>query len=505
MEEMDFSTSLDNRELLTDWGAKLAEELDCKLLQDDAFRANRVENLVAGFSNICQLDCAFCGVHRSRMLNIPAEELDISRLIDLVNRHKQQTGYNLGHFRIGNTGEPLIHKEFINIIKQTQDAVNYYSIISNMSFRERRAVDFIAGHPKVEWINVSCDGGDRETYSKLRTGGDFDLVMGNAKVLIAAGKRVILNAVVFKENEDSLLKLPAILAREGFRELHVFYPLTHTKILEEHGLHKQSLSGFRDFFLKLRELCEAHCIPVSSDGWAFRTELIGAVPGIDTEEMFNSYAHSPCDALYHLILYPTGAFNNCSILNRLGLARGKEERPFYSQDLLEMLNVPEVLTLRKLQLLGYFPPPCKLICGKQDHPRGEQEAYTILKMKYPERNAALSMEDFLAHLKNTKEPFVIRALSPAVRSVLETYPAMHDYLDFIIDRDPKLSYRNHKVISPETVTEYAGGGKLTVLIASDRGAVLNSVIEQAVHFKEIYKLVISGSNPRDFTVQRLLP
>ncbi|MFP5213642.1 MAG: radical SAM protein, partial [Acidobacteriota bacterium] len=503
----DFIKCLDDQEMRcnSDWGARLAEELDCRLLRDEDFCADRVENLVAGFSNACQLDCPFCGVHKSAKLGIPGEELEMDRLIALVNRHFEQTGLEVGHFRIGNTGEPLIHKRLTELIDRTQHAVNYYSIISNMNVRDRKVIDFIARHPKVDWINVSCDAGDGETYGRLRVGGNFDIVFDNARTLIRAGKRLVLNAILFKENEESLLKLPARIAGEGFKELHLFYPLTHSETLAEYGLHKHSLDEFRDFFIRIRKLCDSHSLPVTTDGWVFRPELIGVIPAIETEAMFEAYSHHPCDALYHLILYPSGTFNNCSILNRLGLAGGEKSAAFYSQELMEMLNDPQVLTMRKLQILGHFPQPCKAICGKRDRPRDEEEARLIIKVKYPGRNAILNLDEFTDYLEAKGDTFAIRAFSPAGRSVLEAYPRLRERLELIIDRDPKLAYEGCGVIPPEAVPRSAEGKNLIVLVASDRGAVLTSVIEQAAHFKEIHKLIVSGSDPKDFSVQRLLP
>lgn len=496
---------LDDMKTRSDWGLELNRRLNLKTLSDSDFAADSVENLVAGFSNRCNLHCAFCGVHQSKKLDIPLHEFEVARLIELIQNHKTTTGEKIGHFRIGNTGEPLINKGFIELVERTDDAVSYYSLISNLNIKNEERVNFVAQNPKFKWINVSCDAGDPATYRKMRGGGDFELVKKNIHLLRNAGKRTVLNAVVFKENEASLLLLPQFLQDEGFSEIHVFYPLNPNPYLHNHGLHKLNLEQFKAFLSKMRSACEPRGIRVSSDAWVYRPEMIGVLPEIDTEEMYRTYATSACDALYHLILYPEGSYNNCSVLSRLGRPKGLEKTPIDTTDILQMLNTPEVLTFRKLQMMGHFAPPCKLICGKIDQPRTEPEAALILRMKYPDRNRYMDLPAFEHHMKSIDDTFAIRALSPALRNVLEVYPDLTHQVDLIIDRDRELEYHEIEVMTPEEFPPTDDTGERILLIGSDRHVVFNSVIKQAERFSEIYKLVVDGSNPRDYGVQQLFP
>jgi molybdenum cofactor biosynthesis enzyme MoaA len=501
----DFIHKLDNIEARADWGVELSESLDCRSLSDEKFIANRVENLVAGFSNRCNLDCAYCGVHRSKALNIPLKEFEVERLVQLVNNHKAETGEKIGHFRIGNTGEPLLHKDFRSLVEGTQDAVGYYSLISNLNIKDTSRIRFVAEHPQFEWVNVSCDAGDADTYARMRIGGDFNLVLKNARILGESGKRIVVNVVVFKENEQSLLQLPHLFRDMGVHEFHIFYPLNPTPILDAHGLHKQGLEAFVTFLKRMRATCEQYGMRLSSDSWAMRPELIGVLSDIENEKMYQMYTGSPCQALYHVILYPEGSYNNCSVLNRLGMVHVEKDRPVYNKELMEMLNTPTVLTFRKLQMMGYFAPPCKHICGKVDNPRSEQEAELILSMKYPKRDRTVDLKGFEQRLLAENRRFSVRALSPAMRNALEFYPSLADRLEMIIDRDESIRFNGVKVLPPEAVNTDGETEKPILLIASDREVVFNSVVSQAHHYQEIHKLMVNGANPKDFRVQQLCP
>jgi len=117
----EFIGQLDHMQAGADWGTELSKRLDCRFMKDDEFAASRVENLTAGFSNLCHLDCPFCVEHNSPTQKIPLKELPVERLIELFHGHKKQTGNNIGRFHIGNTGEPLLHERFIDLVLETAE------------------------------------------------------------------------------------------------------------------------------------------------------------------------------------------------------------------------------------------------------------------------------------------------------------------------------------------------------------------------------------------------
>lgn len=376
--EAEFMEQLDNMQTGADWGAALSKRLDCRFMKDEEFAATKVDELTAGFSNLCHLDCPFCEEHNSKARRIPLQEFSVDRLIQLIRDHHDRTGFRVGRFRIGNTGEPLAHERIIDLIAQTEDSVNHYSIYSSLSVDDEEVLHFITDHPKIDWIHLSCDAGDEKTYSRFKIDGDFDVMVRNARMLKRAGKRLTLNAVLFRENALSLLQLPEHLYHEGITELHIRYPLNPNALLNRSGLHKLTLSELREFLLKVRTMCEIYSIGLTTDVWAYRPELIGTLAALENDTLYQQYTVAPCERLNRLALYPDGSFNNCAVLNPMGLAQREGSRPMQDRGLLQMLNVPEALTVRRLQTLGYFPPTCRLLCGKVDNPRSSREAADLL-------------------------------------------------------------------------------------------------------------------------------
>jgi len=170
-----------------------------------------------------------------------------------------------------------------------------------------------------------------------------------------------------------------------------------------------------------------------------------------------------------------------------------------------MYNDPVVLTHRKLQMLGYFPKICRELCSKVDNPREENLAALTHKMKYPDTRVSYALREFADLMRERERKFIIRALSPALISVLEAYPQLHDKIDFIIDRDPNAAGGRHRVLTPEKFCEAAAESKHILLVGSEREAVFNSVLECADRFDEVYRLNFSRLAFEDYRVTRLLP
>ncbi|MFH2001858.1 MAG: hypothetical protein ABIK28_19400 [Planctomycetota bacterium] len=392
--EAEFISRMDDFEGSAQWGAEMSKRLDSRFLKDEEFVADRVENLVAGSSNLCNLDAPYRGVGDSHLQEKPLPEFQVKRLIELVRRHKEQSGEKIDHFRIGSAGGLLQHRRLVDLISGTEESVRRYSILSDLNIKDDSMIRFVAEHPKFDQVCLTCDAGDEKTYDQLGSGNDFEIMLKNIRLFRKAGKRLVLNAALFRENTLSLLQLPERLHFEGFSRLHIVYPLNTNMHSNRQRLHKLTPAECRTFLLKARTLCEIYSLELTTDAWAFHPELIGTLSALDHEEMYEAYTTRPCEMLYHLTLHPDGAYSNCSMLNRMGMAVGQEEQPLFNQDLLQMLNAPEVLTFRKLQRLGCFPPPCELICGKKDHSRDKKASSVIMRRNHAEKGSLMDATGF---------------------------------------------------------------------------------------------------------------
>jgi len=293
----------------TRWAIECSESLSLKTLTDEDFRLKRVDFLVVGLHTSCQLDCVFCTAHSAPGKELLQKaELSCERLVEQVLRHKALTGHNIAQLKFGCIGEVLIHPQFRDLIRRMQHAVDHFHILTNLSVRNRGVIEFIAEHPQVTYVTVSFDAGDEETYRRLRVKGDFNLVLDNARVLARAGKKLSMHSIIFKENEESLLKLPRVLGGIGFEDLHIIYSFSPLGELREKGVNKPTKEEFREFFLKLAEECRQVDLLLSTSTCFFTPDMVGIIPGIENMERLHHYRTEPCPNMYRMTVAPDGSF-----------------------------------------------------------------------------------------------------------------------------------------------------------------------------------------------------
>lgn len=89
-------------------------------------------------------------------------------------------------------GEPMIHKDFYDILTFTKDKGLDCGLITNGSaITEDRCDDLLNN---LEWIRVSISGGDAESYNKVQGKEHFDRVINNIKML--ANKKIKKNKII---------------------------------------------------------------------------------------------------------------------------------------------------------------------------------------------------------------------------------------------------------------------------------------------------------------------
>jgi radical SAM superfamily enzyme YgiQ (UPF0313 family)/MoaA/NifB/PqqE/SkfB family radical SAM enzyme len=156
-------------------------------------------------ANFCTLKCPFCptgqgrGSREKKML-APG---DFRKIMDKIGQY-------LIHIDFCNWGEPLLNKDIYGMIKYAKKHSIDTTVSSNFNnFDEISAEAIILSG--LDKLIVSIDGASRETYSKYRSGGDFDKVMNNLKLLLrkkrelkAANPYIIWQFLVFRHNEHEI-------------------------------------------------------------------------------------------------------------------------------------------------------------------------------------------------------------------------------------------------------------------------------------------------------------
>lgn len=121
----------------------------------------------------CNHRCIFCGVD---YLGHKAAVLDKSYLKKFITQAAQK---GVKSFMYAGTGEPLLHKNFTEIVSWTKKKGIDVAVTSNgVMFTEEKAEECLGN---LSWFRVSLDAGTAETYAKIRKtkAKDFDVVLNN--------------------------------------------------------------------------------------------------------------------------------------------------------------------------------------------------------------------------------------------------------------------------------------------------------------------------------------
>ena len=158
--------------------------------------------------NICNLRCPLCPTGQKDASSKKGflSFADFKRFIDEI-------GKNLLLIRLYNWGEPLLNKEFLEMVDYAHGKRIAVKISTNLSFPidDVRAEALV--NTNLQKIYVSCNGASVSSYSKYHIEGDFDMVISNLKLLLEKQKylknhntEVIWLFHVFKHNEHEIEK-----------------------------------------------------------------------------------------------------------------------------------------------------------------------------------------------------------------------------------------------------------------------------------------------------------
>jgi len=124
-------------------------------------------------SGACNQRCTYCGLdfmeYKPRYLKIDILKKRLSELSTLGLKSIMYAG----------EGEPFLHKDIVEIIKNTRKSGIDVATTTNGVLFKRDIIDNIL--PDMEWIKVSINGATKETYARISQckPGNFELVVEN--------------------------------------------------------------------------------------------------------------------------------------------------------------------------------------------------------------------------------------------------------------------------------------------------------------------------------------
>ncbi len=192
----------------------------------------------------CNLSCEMC-VQRVWDESLGAMPLDtFAALMDGVRELPQPPIIHLGGY-----GEPMVHPDFLEIVKLAKDTGAEVKMTTNgmMLTRERAEALFDL---QVDRINISVDGITPDSYSDVRVHGDLDRVIQNLRYLHQLKIRKVgrhakpmfaIAFVAMKSNIDELPELPRLASYVGAWDIKVSNVVPHTPEMEKEILYSQAL------------------------------------------------------------------------------------------------------------------------------------------------------------------------------------------------------------------------------------------------------------------------
>ena len=147
-------------------------------------------------TNKCNSRCAHCSNY-SKLRNI-SKFFSVDFLDDIISCNPLEI--------ILTGGEPLLHPDFVDIVKRIKKNKIFVTILSNGSLIDTQIIERIkeAGFTDGDVFQISCDAPDKQTYTLQRGVDLFEATIEGIKRLQEAGLCTELHVVPTKINIDKI-------------------------------------------------------------------------------------------------------------------------------------------------------------------------------------------------------------------------------------------------------------------------------------------------------------
>jgi len=153
--------------------------------------------------NICNLDCPLCA---SKNQNYEKGKMSFDTYKDILDKIP-----SLKVIILFNWGEPLLHHEIFNIIKESVSKNIYTITHTNFSLKQKAEFFEKLVSSGLHQLVISADGASQESYEKYRVKGNFDWVINNIRYTVEAKKKlkkrdpkIVWKFIVNKFNEHEI-------------------------------------------------------------------------------------------------------------------------------------------------------------------------------------------------------------------------------------------------------------------------------------------------------------
>lgn len=132
-------------------------------------------------TNRCNHKCDFCTFSYIKDRSVLSTEVAKNTVEELAKGGVKAINWTGG-------GEPLLHKDFVDIIRYTHSLGIDQGIFTNGSILSDTIIDALLNTHS--WVRISVDAATKETYKHIRHVNDFDNVINNIRKLVTAKEKI---------------------------------------------------------------------------------------------------------------------------------------------------------------------------------------------------------------------------------------------------------------------------------------------------------------------------
>lgn len=194
----------------------------------------------------CNLQCEMC-VQRVWHETIDSMPLStFEALVDDLSALPNPPAIHLGGY-----GEPMVHPNFLDIVRIAKEAGLRVEMTTNGTMLTREKAEALY-HLGLDELNVSIDGVTPDQYSNIRVNGNYNRVIENVRYLHGfklrrggrfADPQIAISFVAMKSNIDQLPQLPRLASYLGAWRVKVSNVVPHTPAMEQEILYDKALNA----------------------------------------------------------------------------------------------------------------------------------------------------------------------------------------------------------------------------------------------------------------------
>lgn len=211
------------------------------------------KNLMIELTNACNLRCTMC---YNRLMKRKKGFMD-KETYKLVLENAKEIGIEM--IGLYTTGESLLHPQIFDYIKQAKDMGFRYVYLTtngNLLNEEKIKKIFESG---LDSIKFSIDGTSKESYEKIRVGGNFETLYGNIKTLrdmrdkLKSKLKIYASFVLTNKNSHELKEFKNFW--KGLIDEVMVAVVGNQSNLQEKEFNKLIPGELKDKIVKTRDYC----------------------------------------------------------------------------------------------------------------------------------------------------------------------------------------------------------------------------------------------------------